>query len=327
MRKAALGSASVVILYALLCPGWALGERSIAEISRKCAPAVVTILALNENYEPISSGTGFFVNREGHVVTNHHVLAGAFTAIAKTTDQRTGEVLEVIKDDPGLDLLVAKTSLQNTPPLVLGDSDRIRAGEAVFGLANPGGSQVTLYKGVVSAIRKAGHMELIQMTVPVLPGCSGEPIFNLSGEVIGVATAFADLGEDLNFALPLNYLNRLKPVRQKVSALPAVTTRFEATLRNKTLVEVLAIRHSETASSASQEGLTQRESLAFSRHQALPQKKPGPKPGVVYFRNGKQLLCDMAWKRGKTVFLVIHGKHFAVGYDESQIEMKRSFHL
>lgn len=327
MRKAALGSALVVILYPFLCPSWTSGERSIEDISRKCAPAVVTILTLNENYEPISSGTGFFVNRQGHVVTNHHVLAGAFMAIARTTDRRTGEILEIIKDDPDLDLLVAKTSLQNTSPLVLGDSDRIRAGEAVFALANPGGFQVTLYKGVISAIRKAGHMELIQMTVPVSPGCSGAPIFTLSGEVIGVATAFADLGEDLNFALPINYLSSLEPVLQKVSTLPAATTRFEATLRNKTLVEVLAIRHSETASPEAQEGSTQRESLPFSRHNALPTKKPGPKPGVVYFKNGKHLLCDTAWKRGKTVFLVIHGKDFAVGYDESLIEMKRSFHL
>ena len=326
MRKGAIGSFWALLVFAFLCQGQAFGEEGIAEISRKCALSVVTIVALNENHEPISSGTGFFLDTQGHVVTNHHVLAGAFTAIAKTIDQRTGEVLEVIKDDPDLDLLVARTSLRHTTPVVLGDSDRVFAGQSIFGLANPLGFQATLFKGQVIAIREAGDMELIQMTVPVLPGCSGEPIFDLFGEVIGVATAFVDFGEDLNFALPVKYLNRLKPVRREISALPAVATRFEAALRDKTLVGVLVKRHPGSAPSGTEERLPQDEPLVFSQSR-MPLKKPGMNPGLVYFKNGKTFLCDRAWKRGKTVFLVIHGKHFAVGYDESQIEMKRSFNL
>jgi hypothetical protein len=324
MRKTAVASALVVTLCVLLSPGWALGER--LETPRQCALSVVTIVGLNENLEPISSGTGFFLDSKGHVVTNHHVLAGAFTAVAKTIDQRTGKILEVIKDDPNLDLLVARTSLKNTTPVVLGDSDRVFPGQSVFGLANSRDFQATLFRGEVTAIRGAGDMELIQMTVPVLPGCSGEPIFDLSGQVIGVATAFVDLDQNLNFALPVKYLNRLKPVRRELSALPAVATRFEAALRDKTLVGVLVKRHPGSAPSGTEERLPQDEPLVFSQSR-MPLKKPGMNPGLVYFKNGKTLLCDRAWKRGETVFLVIHGKDFAVGYDESQIQMKRSFNL
>jgi hypothetical protein len=324
MRKTAVASALVVTLCVLLSPGWALGER--LETPRQCALSVVTIVGLNENLEPISSGTGFFLDSKGHVVTNHHVLAGAFTAVAKTIDQRTGKILEVIKDDPNLDLLVARTSLKNTTPVVLGDSDRVFPGQSVFGLANSRDFQATLFRGEVTAIRGAGDMELIQMTVPVLPGCSGEPIFDLSGQVIGVATAFVDLDQNLNFALPVKYLNRLKPVRRELSALPAVATRFEAALRDKTLVAILVTRHPASAPSETRQPMPQDEPLLFSRSR-MHLNKTVVQPGVVYFKSGKTVLCDRAWKQGGTVFLVIHGKNFAVGYPESQIEMNRSFSL
>lgn len=324
MRKTAVASALVVTLCVLLSPGWALGER--LDTPRQCALSVVTIVGLNENLEPISSGTGFFLDSKGHVVTNHHVLAGAFTAVAKTIDQRTGKILEVIKDDPNLDLLVARTSFKNTTPVVLGDSDRVFPGQSVFGLANSRDFQATLFRGQVIAIRGAGDMELIQMTVPVLPGCSGKPIFDLSGQVIGVATAFVDLDQNLNFALPVKYLNRLKPVRRELSALPAVATRFEAALRDKTLVAIFVTRNPASAPSEAREPMPQREPLLFSRSW-MPLNKTDVQPGVVYFKSGKTMLCDWAWKQGKTVFLVIHGKSFAVGYPESQIEMNRSFSL
>jgi hypothetical protein len=324
MRKTTVASALVVTFCALLSPDWALGEG--LGIPRQCALSVVTIVGLNENLEPISSGTGFFLNSQGHVVTNHHVLAGAFMAFAKTIDQRTGKILEVIKDDPNLDLLVARTSLKNTTPVVLGDSDRVFPGQCVFGLSNSRDFQATLFRGEVIAIRGAGDMELIQLTVPVLPGCSGEPIFDLAGQVIGVATAFVDLDQNLNFALPVKYLNRLKPVRQELSALPAVATRFEAALRDKTLVAILVTRHPTSAPSETREFMPQDKPLLFSRSRT-PLNKPDVQPAVVYFKSGKTLLCDRAWRQGKTVFLVIHGKDFAVGYPESQIEMNRSFSL
>jgi hypothetical protein len=326
MKKLRMGSFWGLFVFAFLFQRQAFGQEDIAEISRQCASSVVTMVTFNEDHEPICWGTGFFLDTQGHVVTNHHVLAGAFTAIAKTIDQRTGQVLEVVKDDPDLDLLVAKTSLRDTMPVVLGDSGRVFAGQCVFGLANPHDFHATQFTGEVIAVREAEDMELIQMTVPVWPGCSGEPIFELSGKVIGIATAFVDLDEDLNFALPVKYLNRLKPLGREISALPAVATRFEAALRGQNLVEVLVTRLSESAPLRIQGRVPLYEPLIFSqRPKAL--NTPCVEAGVVYFKNGKTLLCDRAWKRGKTVFLVIHGKNFAVGYDEARIEMKRSFGL
>jgi hypothetical protein len=326
MRKATVVSALLVILWALPSPNRALSQRPFLEISRQCALSVVAIVGLNENLEPMSSGTGFVLDAHGHVVTNRHVLAGAFTAVAKTIDQKTGEVLEVVQGDPNLDLLVVRTSLKNTTPVALGDSDRVYPGQSVFGLANIRDFQATLFKGSVLAIRGAGDMALMQMTVPILPGCSGEPLFDLSGHVIAVATAFADLDQNLNFALPVNDLNRLKPVRRKLSDLSPSASRFEAALQDKTVVEILVTRHEASAPLETQEPMPQEEPLRFLRTRT-PSKKPAARPGLVYFKNGKTLLCDRAWRRDETVFLVIHGKSFAVGYPESQIEMNRSFRL
>jgi hypothetical protein len=267
------------------------------------------------------------------------VIAGSKRAIVKTLDRGIGEITEIVNDDPKLDLLIARTTFRNTNSLTLGDSDRIRVGEKIFGLGNLRRDKATLRRGIVDGVRKAGNIELIQMTAPVSPGCSGGPIFDQAGKVIGIATAFIDLGKNFNFAMPVNYLKTLKPVRLKPAALPGMGTRLEATMRERTLVEVLVMRNREPRGTASSSDDSPKPTVPQGtpnsrcpsqqneRDMNAPRIQPAPRPGTVYFKNGKRLLCDRAWKKGRTIFLVIHGKKFAVGYDENQIDMRRSFIL
>jgi len=195
-------------------------ELTTSQIVKKYSPSVVTIVALDQNGQPLSLGSGFFINAEGDVASNHHVLEGSSKAIIKTMDGRTGEVLEIINDDPELDLLIAKTSLKSTNPLPLGDSDTITVGEEVIAIGNPAGLEGTVSNGIVSGVRKVEGFKFIQITAPISPGSSGGPVFNSTGNVIGIATAYLDIGQNLNFAMPSNYLKSLKPVRIKLSSLP-----------------------------------------------------------------------------------------------------------
>jgi hypothetical protein len=199
-----------------------------SQIAKKYSLSVVTIIAVDENGQPLSLGSGFFINENGEIVTNYHVLEGSANATVKTIKGEKGDIIEVIKADPKLDLIVARTSLKNTVPVRLGDSDKIEPGEDIVAIGNPAGLERTVSKGIISAIRKTEGIDLIQITAPISPGSSGGPVFNLSGETIGVATAYLAAGQNLNFAMPINYLKSLKTTSLKIGSLMRSSTSIKS---------------------------------------------------------------------------------------------------
>jgi len=211
----------------LITTEFAVAAMTTSQIAKKYSSSVVTIIALDDNDQPLSLGSGFFINNEGDIATNHHVLEGCSKAIIKTTKGERGVILEILKDDPDLDLLVASTSLKHTKPLPLGDSDTITVGEDIIAVGNPAGLEGTISTGIISGIRKIENFKLIQITSPISPGSSGGPVFNKTGQVIGVATAYLDYGQSLNFAMPINSLKTLKEIKLKLASLP------KAKLKNK----------------------------------------------------------------------------------------------
>jgi S1-C subfamily serine protease len=269
------------------------------------------VIALDQENKTIRTGTGFFVDRQGVIATSHHVLEGSARAIIRVGDRQEGEVLDILSDDPDCDLLTAKTSLQNTSPIPFGDSYRITEGEEVLIIGHSPGWERIFSAGHILGSRKAGNLELLQVSAPLLAGCSGAPVLNRKGEVLGVATAFADVSRDLNFAVPIHYLRTLKPARTNWRALREKSVQFQASMADATVTEILVTRDQKPGA----EGGSPLHTRSTSR------------PGTVYFKNGREVLCDKAWKEGVTVFLVIHGKMYAVGYKEEEIDMKKSFDL
>lgn len=221
--------------------GQAFAELTVSQIAQEFSASVVTIVALDENDQPLSVGSGFFIDTKGSIASNHHVLEGSAKAIVKASDGQKGEVLLIIKDDPALDLLVATTTLQNTTPLPFGDSDTVTVGEDIVAIGNPAGLEGTVSRGIVSGIRKEEDMQWIQITAPISPGSSGGPVFNLNGKVIGVATAYIAEGQNLNFAMPVNYLKTLSPTQVKVYSLPKIQLRPETGGLDKHLVRAFDI--------------------------------------------------------------------------------------
>ncbi|MFC1823866.1 S1C family serine protease [Thermodesulfobacteriota bacterium] len=305
-------SVRILILIAwslFIADGLAYSALSFPDFAENFSPSVVSIIALDENDQERSFGSGFFIDANGLIVTSHHVLAGCSEAIVRTPGGQEGRVIEIKADSPELDLLVARTSLRNTKPLVLGDSDSITVGEEIICLGNPAGLEGAISAGIISGIKMSGGIKLIQTTAPITPGISGGPLLRATGKVVGIATAFLGHGRNIHLAMPSNYLRTLSSTHLKPGSLPKERIKIEAVIREKNYAEILDIHYRGTEESPILDPL------------------PLGSPGVVFFKSGKRLLCDRAWKNGETIFLNIHGKQFAIAYDEKEIDMKRSFKL
>lgn len=197
------------------------GEKTPAELFRDWSPAVVTIAVKKGDAQ--GGGTGFLIDEYGTVVTNHHVIDGAEHARIKFVNGASYEDIDVLIDDRAADLAILSIDLKkpleggappsDVKPTRLGDSDKIAVGERAVAIGNPLGLEHTLTDGLISARRLYEGRQWIQMSVPISPGNSGGPLFNMRGEVVGINTA--QLGgplaraQNLNLAVPVNDLKRL----------------------------------------------------------------------------------------------------------------------
>jgi len=179
------------------------------EIARKAFGSTVLLVMEDTNGQPLSLGSGFFV-RDGEVASNLHVVEGAARGYAKIIGQKTKYDIEGIAAvDPERDLVVLKISGAQAGAVVLGNSESVQVGETVYAVGNPQGLEGTFSQGIVSSIREVGPDKLLQITAPISPGSSGGPVLNGKGEVVGVSVATYRGGQNLNFAIPSNYLKAL----------------------------------------------------------------------------------------------------------------------
>nr|MBA3966986.1 serine protease [Nitrospirales bacterium] len=179
------------------------------EIAKKAFSSTVLLVMEDANGQPLSLGSGFFV-RGGEIASNLHVVEGAARGYAKLVGQKRKYDLEGITAvDSERDLVVLKISAVGSPVLPLVSSDAVQVGESVYAVGNPQGLEGTFSQGIVSSIREVGADKLLQITAPISPGSSGGPVLNSKGEVIGVSVATFRGGQNLNFAIPSNYLKAL----------------------------------------------------------------------------------------------------------------------
>jgi serine protease Do len=161
------------------------------------------------------AGTGFLVDADGHVLTNHHVIDGAERITVKLTDGRSLRAV-VVGSDPDTDIALIKVeSDRKFPHAVLGDSDDLRVGEWVCAIGNPLAYEHTVTVGVVSFIgRKLFDMSLdnyIQTDAAINFGNSGGPLINARGEVIGINSAISRQASSIGFAIPINQAKLILP--------------------------------------------------------------------------------------------------------------------
>jgi putative serine protease PepD len=159
-------------------------------------------------------GSGFIIDKRGHILTNNHVVAKAQKITVTMADGRKIPATLVGRDPPS-DLAVIKIPSKQVDAVTnLGDSDKIRVGQKAIAIGNPFGLSHTLTTGIISALHRGiktqddTHMEdLIQTDAAINPGNSGGPLLNSDGEVIGINTAIFSLSggyQGIGFAIPIN---------------------------------------------------------------------------------------------------------------------------
>lgn len=204
-------AAALVVGWWVIHIPFACGQEDLPSLVKRIEPSIVVVVTYGEQEKPVGQGTGFFVNKDGDVVTNHHVLEGASRAQIRSNDGNLYPVKKVLAEDRDGDLVRVAIDHQGDKisPLPLGTSFP-EVGERIFVIGTPLGLEKTVSDGIVSAVREIpGFGKVIQLTAPISRGSSGSPVVNMKGEVVGVATFFVVAGQNLNFAIPAERISRL----------------------------------------------------------------------------------------------------------------------
>jgi serine protease Do len=183
-------------------------ERTVRELVTQLGGGVVQVRT------PGGLGSGFFLNEEGYLITNFHVIEGETQISVEVYEQRSGQLdrktykqVRIVALNKFADLALLKIEDPDAPKfawVALGDTATLAVGERVFAIGSPLGLERTVTEGIISTKTRQLQGELyLQTTAQINPGNSGGPLFNLRGQVVGVTNMKMTFGEGLGFAIPV----------------------------------------------------------------------------------------------------------------------------
>jgi S1-C subfamily serine protease len=194
-------------------------EQNNISVYRRNLPSVVNVTSRAMTFDFFyglvpqeGQGSGFVIDKDGHILTNYHVIADARQVVVTLHNKKTYKAT-VVGSDPAHDLAVIQIKAPDLVPAVLGDSRNLQVGQKVYAIGNPFGLAGTMTRGIVSSIRPVhepnGAMidEAIQTDAAINPGNSGGPLMNWHGEVIGINTMIlssVQQNSGIGFAIPIN---------------------------------------------------------------------------------------------------------------------------
>ncbi len=199
-----------------------MASQSVVHITRLAVRR--DLMTFNVLKIPVGTGSGFIWDRDGHIVTNYHVVQGDQEAIVTLDDNSNWEA-RLVGFDPNKDLAVLKIDapLGRLKPILIGRSDDLQVGQKVFAIGNPFALDHTLTTGIISGLgrvipaKQTGNLiqGVIQTDAAINPGNSGGPLLDSAGRLIGVNTAIVDPSEGssggIGFAVPVDIVNRVVP--------------------------------------------------------------------------------------------------------------------
>ena len=209
------------ITEAQAAPGLDGDEQNNVDVYKRAVPSVVNITSTVVSYDFFfgaqaqqGAGSGFVIDKEGHILTNYHVIDGA-RKLEVILENKKHYPATVIGADKAHDLAVIQIKAPNLQPATLGSSSGLQVGQKVLAIGNPFGIfNGTMTRGIVSSIRQVQEPdgtyidEAIQTDAAINPGNSGGPLLNSHGEVIGITTMIASNGADqssgIGFAIPIS---------------------------------------------------------------------------------------------------------------------------
>jgi serine protease Do len=182
--------------------------RDVSSLVAQIGEAVVQVRT------PGGLGSGFFINEDGYLITNFHVIEGETEISVEVYHQRNNQLdretykqVRIVAINKFHDLSLLKIDDKTTSkfkPVVLGSADALNVGDGVFAIGSPLGLERTVTQGILSTKNRQLEGELyLQTSAQINPGNSGGPLFNLAGEVVGVTNMKITFGEGLGFAIPV----------------------------------------------------------------------------------------------------------------------------
>jgi serine protease Do len=188
-------------------------ERSVRELVNQLGESVVQVRT------PGGLGSGFFINEDGYLITNFHVIEGESQISLEVYLRRNGQLertsykqVRIVAMNKFQDLALLKVEDKDAPkfsPVALGETESLAVGERVFAIGSPLGLERTVTEGIVSTKTRQMQGELyLQTTAQINPGNSGGPLFNMRGEAVGVTNMKVAFGEGIGFAIPIDTVKR-----------------------------------------------------------------------------------------------------------------------
>jgi len=205
-----------ILLFMFGCADFPLktGSNSghLIRLIRKVQPAVVTVITYDINGDAADLGSGFFIDGKGHLITNHHVLKGAYRAEVKTHDGGNYPIEQVIAENEEADIIKVRVTIpEKAVHWVDLTEEEPAIGERILVVGSPLGLAQTVSEGIVSAVRDMPPVgKVFQLSAPISPGSSGGPLVNMKGKVVGVVSFQAVMGQNLNFAVSSRKVINLK---------------------------------------------------------------------------------------------------------------------
>jgi len=190
-------------------PNKALPSKTVRELVNQLGEAVVQVRT------PSGLGSGFIINEDGYLMTNFHVIEGETQISVEvyhrapdgTLERKTYKQVRIIAMNKFEDLTLLKIEDKDVPKfkyVVMGNADAMSVGERVFAIGSPLGLERTVTEGILSTkTRQLGGELYLQTTTQINPGNSGGPLFDMSGEVVGITNMKITFGEGLGFAIPV----------------------------------------------------------------------------------------------------------------------------
>ena len=207
-----IANATVRALLLLACtlplPAQTTSDETLSPstIYKNQSHAVVLIEMKDDKGKVTKTGSGFLVSADGKILTNYHVIAHSKQGTVRLDNDDAYDRIDVLDIDKRKDIALIKIKAVDLPAVTLGRSSTVEVGQKVYSLTTPLGMlQNTLSEGIISGIRPGDGYRYFQISAPISHGSSGGPIFNTKGEVIGVAVMTISEGQNLNFAVPIDY--------------------------------------------------------------------------------------------------------------------------
>lgn len=205
--------ATIALILTFLALPAGAAELTAAEVFRVASPSVVVVHGVDQAGARVAQGSGVVIAPEV-VVTNCHVFSAAFSAVVVRGTHRFPATLR--HADVDRDLCSFAAPGLAAPAAAIGSTQELEVGSPVYAIGAPQGLSLTLSDGLLSGLRGIGDGDLLQITAPISPGSSGGGLFDARGRLIGITTMYLDKSQQLNFAVPVEWIHQL-PSRHRVN--------------------------------------------------------------------------------------------------------------